>query len=96
MAMENSSDHDLLIAVNTKMEMLLSGQTQFINQWGKMLERVTAIEIAQGRHETELRNIEDELSDLRKKTGMADAINTAVAAIAAAIAGFIGYFFGPR
>ena len=92
MPIDNQSDHDLLIALNTKMEMLLSGQQHFIQQWGTLLERVTAIEIIQSKHETEIKNMEDELADLRKKTSIADAINTA----AAAIAGLVGYFFGPR
>ena len=92
MPIDNQSDHDLLIALNTKMEMLLSGQQHFIQQWGTLLERVTAIEIIQSKHETEIKNMEDELADLRKKTSIADAINTA----AAAIAGLVGYFFRPR
>jgi hypothetical protein len=92
MPMENQSDHDLLIALNTKMEMLLAGQQQYIIQWGKMLERMTAIEIAQGRHETEIKNIVEEVNDLRKKTSVVDAIN----AVMAGLAGVVGFFFGPR
>ena len=90
--MDNQSDHDLLIALNTKMEMLLSGQQHFILQWGKLLERVTAVEIEQTRHDAEINNLQDEIADLRKKTSTGDAINTAVAAVA----GVIGFFFGPR
>ena len=33
--MEHQSDHDLLISLNTKMEMLLQGQQQYITAWGK-------------------------------------------------------------
>jgi uncharacterized membrane-anchored protein len=94
--MENSSDHDLLIALNTKMEMMLAGQQQFINQWITLVERVTAIEIEQGRQATELKNLQDEVADLQKKSSFADNINMAVTAIASIIAGTIGYFFGPK
>ena len=83
------NDHDLLIQLSTKMDMILAGQQLYIEQWGKLIERVTAIEIQQGRNTVEIRNIEEELADLRRKTGIADAINTAVAAIAGALA----YFF---
>ena len=92
MGIDNQSDHDLLIQLNTKMEMLLSGQQHFIQQWGSLIERVTAIEIIQSRHETELKNLNEELTDLQKKTSIMDMVNGAVAAIA----GAIGYFFGPR
>lgn len=94
--MADQSDHDLLIALNTKMEMLLNGQQQFIQAWGKLLERITAIEIAQGRHETEIKNLEDELTDLKKKSSFADNVNMAVTAVSSIVAGAIGYFFGPR
>jgi uncharacterized membrane-anchored protein len=94
--MENSSDHDLLIALNTKMEMMLAGHQQFINQWITLVERVTAIEIEQGRQATELKNLQDEVADLQKKSSFADNINMAVTAIASIIAGTIGYFFGPK
>jgi len=96
MSMENSSDHDLLIALNTKMEMLLAGQQQYIIQWGKMLERMTAIEIEQSRQKTEIENMEDELTDLKKKSSFADNVNMAVTAVASIIAGTIGYLFGPK
>jgi hypothetical protein len=94
--MENQSDHDLLIALNTKMEMLLAGQQRYIEAWGKMLERMTAIEIEQGRHDTKIKNLTEELADLQKKSSFADNINMIVTAIASIIAGAIGYFFGPR
>lgn len=92
MEINNQSDHDLLISLNTKMEMLLSGQQMYIDAWGKMLERLTKIEIEQGRNRTKIETIEEEIADLRKKTSVADAINTA----AAAVAGVIGFFFGNR
>ena len=86
----NNNDHDLLIAVSTKMDMVLSGQQQFITQWGQLLQRLTAIEIEQGRHDTEIHNMEEEIAELRKKVTVADAINAAIAAVA----GVIGFFFG--
>lgn len=92
MEINNQSDHDLLISLNTKMEMLLSGQQMYIDAWGKMLERLTKIEIEQSRNRTKIESIEEEIDDLRKKTSIADAINTA----AAAVAGVIGFFFGNR
>ena len=94
--MENQSDHDLLIALNTKMEMLLLGQQRYIVAWGRLLERVTAIEVEQGRHDTEINTLQDNIADLQKKTSLADNVNMGVAAIASIIAGIIGYFFGPR
>jgi len=96
MAEQNQSDHDLLIAPNTKMEMLLSGQQHFIQQWGALIERTTSIEITQSRHETQLKNLQEELDELQKKSSFADNINMAVTAVASIIAGVIGYFFGPR
>jgi hypothetical protein len=90
--MDNQSDHDLLIALNTKMEMMLVGQQQFINQWITLVQRVTAIEIAQGRQSSEIENLESEIADLRRRTTVADSINAAVAALA----GAIGYFFSPK
>lgn len=92
MEINNQSDHDLLISLNTKMEILLSGQQMYIDAWGKMLERLTKIEIEQSRNRTKIESIEEEIDDLRKKTSIADAINTA----AAAVAGVIGFFFGNR
>lgn len=96
MSMENQSDHDLLIALNTKMGMLLDGQKMYIEAWGRLLERVTAIEIEQGRHDTQIKNLEEELGILQKKSSFADNVNMAVTAVASIIAGAIGYFFGPR
>ena len=93
---QNSSDHDLLISLNTKMEMLLSGQQQYIEAWGRMLERMTQLEIEQARHGTAIENMTDEIDELRKKSSLADTINMVVTAIAASIAGVIGYLFGPR
>jgi hypothetical protein len=94
--MENSSDHDLLISLNTKMEMLLSMQQRHIEAWGRMLERMTAIEIEQGKHDTQIKNIQNEIIDLSNKASFADNVNLIVTAVASAIAGAIGYFFGPR
>lgn len=94
--MEHQSDHDLLIALNTKMEMLLSGQQMYIEAWGKLLERVTAIEIEQGRHDTEINVLQEDIAELQKKSSFADSVNMVVAAILSAIAGAIGFFFGPR
>ena len=94
--MEHQSDHDLLISLNTKMEMLLQGQQQYITAWGKMLERMTAIEIEQGRHDTQITNLQEELSALQKKSSFADNVNMAVTAVASIIAGAIGYLFGPK
>jgi hypothetical protein len=78
------------------MEMLLSGQQQYIIQWGKMLERMTAIEIEQGRHDTEIKNLSEELETLSKKSSFADNINMIVTAVAAVVAGAIGFFFSPH
>lgn len=96
MSEQYSTDHDLLISLNTKMEMLLQGQQQYITAWGKMLERMTAIEIEQGRHDTQIGNLQDELADLQKKSSFADNINMVVTAVASIIAGTIGYLFGPK
>lgn len=94
--MPEQSDHDLLIALNTKMEMLLGQQSQFITAWAKLLERITAIEIEHGRQATAMENLEDEVDELRKKFSLADTVNMVVTAVAASVAGAIGYFFGPR
>ena len=94
--MDNQSDHDLLISLNTKMEMLLAGQQRYIEAWGKMLERMTALEIEQGRHDTRIKNLADEITDLQKKSSFADNVNMAMTAIASLVAGVVGYFFGPR
>jgi hypothetical protein len=90
--MENQSDHDLLIALNTKMELMYAEQRQFHSQWISLVQRVTEGEIEQGRQTSRLDALEAKVDDLRKKSGLADAINTAVAAIA----GVIGFFFGGR
>ena len=84
--MENQSDHDLLIALNTKMEMLLLGQQRYIEAWGRLLERVTAIEVEQGRHDTEINTLQDNIADLQKKTSLADNVNMGVAAATNALA----------
>ena len=94
--MENQSDHDLLISLNTKMEMMLVGQQQFINQWITLVERTTAIEIEQSKQATLLNNLKEEVGELQKKSSFADNVNMAVTAVASIIAGAIGYFFGPR
>lgn len=94
--MENQSDHDLLISLNTKMEMMLVGQQQFINQWITLVERTTAIEIEQSKQATLLNNLKEEVVELQKKSSFADNVNMAVTAVASIIAGAIGYFFGPR
>ena len=86
---DNPSDHDLLIALNTKMEMLLVNQQQFTNSWAKMLERITAMEIEQSRHSEKVRAIQGDVEDSRKKGNIVDVINAAIAAAAAALA----YFF---
>jgi dynactin complex subunit len=96
MGESSQSDHDLLIALNTKMEMLLSGQQMFIQQWGALIERVTAIEIQQSRNMSEIKNIEEKLMSLEKKASFADSLNMVVTAVASVAAGAIGYFFGPR
>jgi uncharacterized protein with von Willebrand factor type A (vWA) domain len=93
---QNQSDHDLLIALNTKMEMLLSGQQHFIQQWGKLIERVTAIEIEQSRQSNAIKNLEEELAILQEKSSFADNLNMIVTAVASVIAGTVGYFFGPK
>ena len=90
MPMENSSDHDLLIALNTKMEMLLAGQQQYILQWGKLLERMTAMEIQQGKNVTEIETIQQEITDLRKKFTLVDVLNAALAGAAGIAAILIG------
>ena len=94
--MEDQSDHDLLISLNTKMEMMLVGQQQFINQWITLVERTTAIEIEQSKQATLLNNLKEEVVELQKKSSFADNVNMAVTAVASIIAGAIGYFFGPR
>jgi glutathionylspermidine synthase len=93
---QHQTDHDLLIELNTKMGMLLDGQKMYIEAWGKLIERITAIEIEQGRHDTEINALQDDLDELRKKFSLADTINMVVTAVAASAAGAIGYFFGPH
>lgn len=94
--MESQSDHDLLITLSTKMDMILSGQQMYMEAWSKLIERVTALEIQEGIRDTEIKNLEEEIADLQKKSSFADNVNMAVTAIASIVAGTIGYFFGPR
>ncbi len=94
--MENQSDHDLLITLSTKMDMILSGQQMYMEAWSKLIERVTALEIQQGIRDTQIKNLEDEIADLQKKSNFADNVNMAVTAVASIVAGTIGYFFGPH
>ncbi len=88
----NQSDHDLLIQVNTKLEMLISTQGQYLNQYGKLLERVVQVEIDRTRDSTKIDELKSSVDDLRKKTNLVDVIN----AIAAGAAGVIGFIFGQR
>jgi hypothetical protein len=96
MSTEHSSDHDLLIALNTRMEMMYNEQRQTNTQIMTLVEGLTAVRIEQSRHDTELKNLRDELADLQKKSSFADNINMVVTAVAAVIASAIGYFFGPK
>jgi hypothetical protein len=90
--MENQSDHDLLIQVNTKLEMLIAQNNQYLDQHSKLLERVVTIEIERGRDSERIKSIQQDIDDLRKKSTLVDAINAGVAAIA----GVIGFIFGGK
>lgn len=90
--MEQISDHDLLIRVDTKLGMLIQTQGQYLEQYGKLLERVVAIEIERGRDHIYIDEIKKDMDDLRKKSNIVDAIN----AVGAIIAGAIGFVFGNR
>ncbi len=90
--MTERNDHDILIAMETKLEMLIGTQTQYLNQYGKLLERVVAIEIQQGRNIAEVAAVKQDVDDLRKKSNVVDAINAAMAGVA----GVVGFIFGHR
>lgn len=92
MTENNPSDHDLLIRVDTKLGMLIQTQGQYLDQYGKLLERVVAIEIDRGKRDAQIEEIKTDIVDLRRKSNIVDTIN----AIGATIAGIIGYIFGQR
>ena len=88
----SQSDHDLLIQVNTKLEMLISTQGQYLNQYSKLLERVVQAEIDRSRNSVRLDELASDIDDLAKKSLIVDGIN----AFIAGVAGIVGFFFGQR
>jgi flagellar biosynthesis chaperone FliJ len=90
--MAERNDHDILIAVETKLEMLIAQNNQYLDQHSKLLERVVANEIKSGQDRIKLEALEQDINDLRRKTNVVDAINAAMAGLA----GVVGFFFGQK
>jgi hypothetical protein len=86
----NQSDHDLLIKVDTKLGMLIQTQGQYLEQYGKLLERVVQVELDRGRDKAQFDELRRDVDELRKKSTIIDAINAGVAAIAGALAVWFG------
>lgn len=68
------SDHDLLIALNTKMEMMIKFMGDNNNQVVSLLGRVTALETRDGRDSEKFSAIQKDLSDKFKNADMIPAL----------------------
>jgi hypothetical protein len=118
--MPEQNDHDLLIQVNTKLEMMISTQNNFLSQIVGIVDRVGKLEI-KDRGDSErlqtisqsvqqslqnhsrlneqalmIENLERQIKELKAESKFMDRINGIIAAVAAAIAGVVGYYFGPK
>jgi hypothetical protein len=86
------SDHDLLVRVNTILDVVVEQQREFNARYERghadLVQRITALEVRQAAHMETTRGHADDILSLQKKTTMFDVINAAATAVVAALAIF--------
>lgn len=84
-SMSEQNDHDLLIALNTKMEMMLTQQSNFMSQitdqTGALRDRVTALENKDSRDSEKVQAIRSDVQRSLDNATKVDALRTEVTAL---------------
>jgi chemotaxis response regulator CheB len=88
------SDHDLLVRMNTVLDIVVKQQGEFITKYEKghenIIQRVTALEINQAAHRQETKDNSTDIEALQKKSNLWDIGNSLGAVVAGALALFWG------
>lgn len=79
--MSENNDHDLLIALNTKMEMLIRAMGDYNNQSASLSARVAVLETRDGRDSEKFSAIQRDLAEWVKLTNEVPSLITKVNAL---------------
>ena len=90
------TDHDLLVRLNTTMDIFVRQQGDFLVKYDKqhdeVIKRITTLEIGQKSQATELDDVRDDIASLKTRSNWWDFINSG----AVAISTVVGVIFGNR
>lgn len=88
------TDHDLLVRLNTKMDMMIDEQKDFRRTYEDkhtdLVKRTSILEVEQARQNEALDNLCVSVGDLQKKSDRWDIVNSIATAAVAIIAYFTG------
>lgn len=83
------SDHDLLVRVNTVLDIMVKQQGEFIGKYERgheeVVQRITALEVKQASHLEATKSNTDDIAALQKRSNWFDIINAGATATVAAL-----------